>query len=53
LFLSGWVYEEGVNRAMLCRASKILTVFFNKNPAKDFCFGDLDGVVVVVVVVQW
>ena len=28
----------------------------NKNPAKDFCWWDLDGVclsVVVVVVVQW
>jgi hypothetical protein len=22
----------------------------NKNPAEDFCYGDLDGVVVVVVV---
>jgi hypothetical protein len=27
--------------------------FINKNPVKDFCSGDLDGVCLSVVVVQW
>jgi hypothetical protein len=34
LFLSGWVYEEGVNRAILCRALKILPVFNKIKKAK-------------------
>jgi hypothetical protein len=33
------------------RTTIVLALSYNKNPAKDFCWWDLDGVVVVVVVV--